>query len=201
MTHLDPIPSAESNPFATCWTRPGALPYLATDQAAVDRCVASFRGHGLRGKIVGPHGAGKTTLLRAVQAALEADGVPTAWLRGSRDTPTPSDPRLRGRLCLIDSFEELGRWRRRQWRRHPGGLLVTTHARDALPTLARLAPTLADAERCFDRLTEDRCTPVTLTDLRDAFTRHEGNVREVWFDLYDRHERRRRGANLLAARA
>ncbi|TWT75459.1 hypothetical protein Pla123a_29680 [Posidoniimonas polymericola] len=201
MTRPDPIPTAASNPFATCWTRPGALPFLPTDQASVDHCLAVLRGNGMRGKIVGPHGAGKSTLLRALQASLEEAGVPTAWLRGGRDAAPATAAQFRGRVCLIDSFEELGRWRRRQWRRHPWGVVVTTHGRDRLPALAELRPTLADIERCFGLLTQDRSTPVTRTDLRNAFARHEGNVREVWFDLYDRHEQRQRNLNPSAAGA
>jgi hypothetical protein len=36
-------------------------------------------------------------------------------------------------------------------------------------------------------------TPITLVDVAASHACHGGNVREVFFDLYDRHEKLRRG--------
>ncbi|MCA9240591.1 MAG: hypothetical protein KDA37_10340, partial [Planctomycetales bacterium] len=57
------------------------------------------------------------------------------------------------------------------------------------PTLARLCPSLEDAQRLFQLLRQQASTPVTLDHLCESYHRHAGNLREVWFDLYDQHER------------
>ncbi|TWT36400.1 hypothetical protein KOR34_13050 [Posidoniimonas corsicana] len=197
MTTPSMIPSRDSNPFATCWTRPGALPFLATGGVSVEACVAQLMSSDWRGQILGPHGSGKSTLLKAIGREIESLGTPVRWIRGGRDFAPPSDPAVRGRVCLIDSFEQLSCWRRRQWRRRGWGVVATSHSTAGLPTLASLSPSFNDLTCCFNRLTRDHETSVTLADLRHAFGRHGANAREIWFDLYDRHEQRRREPSRL----
>jgi hypothetical protein len=186
---LSAIPTRQSNPFATCWTRPGALGFLPSDNASVERCIELLEANNWRGQILGPHGVGKSTLLRSIGEELVQRNTPVAWLRAGRDSDR-LPPSAGEAVLLIDSYESLPRWRRWQWWRRR--LVVTSHQSAGLPTLATLSPTLGDAVRLFERLTADRPTPVLPRDLARSFAESRGNVREVWFDLYDLHERRTR---------
>jgi hypothetical protein len=51
-------PSRHANPFATCWTRPGALPFRFTNRGTAEQLVAKLATQNWRGAIVGPHGSG-----------------------------------------------------------------------------------------------------------------------------------------------
>jgi hypothetical protein len=63
-----------SNPFATRFTRPGAIDYLFASGQSVDSLVGRLRDHGWWGAILGPHGSGKSTLLAALAPELDAAG-------------------------------------------------------------------------------------------------------------------------------
>jgi polynucleotide 5'-kinase involved in rRNA processing len=64
----------QSNPFATRWTRPGAVPFDFDRRGAVDELVERLAESDWRGAIVGPHGSGKSTLVAALLPAIEAAG-------------------------------------------------------------------------------------------------------------------------------
>ncbi len=167
------IPSRHSNPFATCWTRPGALPPLLPDGLTIGALVERLRASDWRGEIVGPHGSGKSTLLASLAPAV------------ARAAPT--------HVTTVDGFDELA-WRvrhRLRWKR--AGLLATTHRGAGLPLLCRMTPSRDQLCVLFDRLTAGRGTPVTLADALDLYNRCNGNVRDVWFELYLMHERREGG--------
>lgn len=191
MTALVLAPSRDSNPFATCWTSPEAIAFTPTADANVRDCIAKLEANRWRGEIVGPHGVGKSTLLRSLAQAAEQCGRRVAWLRAGRNAQAPRS----ADVILLDSFETLSSWRRWQWRRRPGGLVVTAHRSVGLPTLARLRPTLADASALFEQLTDARATRVTPNDLARSFELRRGNIRDVWFDLYDLHERHTRSSS------
>ena len=64
---------AKQNPFSTCFTRPGEIPYLLPDSrepadARVEpqRLIERFLSNRCVGQIVGPHGCGKTTLCHLI---------------------------------------------------------------------------------------------------------------------------------------
>jgi energy-coupling factor transporter ATP-binding protein EcfA2 len=63
-----------SNPFATRYTRPGAIDYLFDRGQSLESLVGRLRDHGWWGAILGPHGSGKSTLLAALTPALETAG-------------------------------------------------------------------------------------------------------------------------------
>ncbi|MEM6799496.1 MAG: hypothetical protein AAF589_08275 [Planctomycetota bacterium] len=145
------------------------------------------------GQIVGPHGSGKSTLLDALADALlqRGDTVVRWTINGKR--LRHAMPQTHGGYLLIDGYEQLGilssqhvRWR--CWLRQTK-LVVTTHQRRRLPVLATLAPSEDAIRSLFRQLTKTRRTLVTESDAVASYRRHNGNVREVWFDLYDRHER------------
>ena len=61
-------PSRHTNPFATCWTRPGAMAFQFPPGESAERLVAKLAAVGWWGEIVGPHGSGKSTLLETLRA-------------------------------------------------------------------------------------------------------------------------------------
>lgn len=188
-------PSRSLNPFATCWTRPGALDWLPSESTVEELLAESDAAGG--GQIVGPHGAGKSTLLAAMARALRERGeLVVGWTIHSGDL-APAPPSVpQNSVLLIDGAEQLPllkRWRvLRSCRRRGVRVLLTTHRRlriAAPPLLASMGPSQATVQGLFDRLTAERPTRVTRDDVARSYHRHQGNVREVWFDLYDRHER------------
>src|SRR6185436_15899767 len=76
--YLSPLPDAppsrHANPFATCWTRPGAIPFKFRDGQSADNLVAKLAAQKWYGAIIGPHGCGKSTLLETLKPALVAAG-------------------------------------------------------------------------------------------------------------------------------
>lgn len=197
-------PSRYSNPFATCWTKPGALPFQFPAGQSAESVVARLAATNWRGAIIGPHGAGKSTLLATLVPALKAAGryVNTITLRdGQRCWPpgflrhalAPPQP-----LLIIDGYEQLWGGGRigldLQCRCAAAGLLVTSHASTWLPTLVELKPDLQLVMQLTVHLRRRVPSPITLDDVAASYACHGCNVREIMFDLYDRHERASRAA-------
>ncbi len=193
-------PSRHDNPFATCWTRPGALAFRFADEQSVERLVAKFAAQGWWGAIVGPHGSGKSTLLESLMPVLRAAGVSfhaVALRNAQRCLPASFTSSIRpNALVIIDGYEQLGWFERvrliRGCRRAKCGLLATTHAPNLMPTLIRLAPDERLVQQLVADLTAQVSTPVTSADVAASHACHGSNVREIFFDLYDQHERLRR---------
>lgn len=193
-----PPPSRDANPFATCWTRPGALPWFGD----VDAVVGRLRSADWRGQIVGPHGSGKSTLLRSLLEPLRAAGQRPVLVDALQGTQANDG------LLLVEAFERLPRREQSKriaaWRREGVPFVVTTHrvlrSRPAtLPVVEHTAPSEAVLGRLFAELTRRRATPVTLEDAFSRFASRAGDVRETLFDLYNLHEERsRRGRTPVA---
>ena len=149
-----------------------------------------------RGVIAGPHGTGKTTLLRALGEALRETGRTVVCWRFCEASPTPplrqllaDARRLEAHevLCL-DGSERLSRWSlRRVMRaaRSAHGVLLTAHAPRGGPLLYE---TRRDRELLRELTSEllgpGNEAPVALLD--PLFEARDGNLREVFLDLYDR---------------
>jgi hypothetical protein len=195
---IDP-PSRHVNPFATCWTRPGAIPFHFRDGQTASQLVAKLAARDWQGAIIGPHGSGKSTLLRSLEPELVAAGrtVYTIALQdGQRSFPRIRINSKAGALLIIDGYEQLS-WLERCrlrlcCRSTRAGLLITSHKRTRLPTLIRLSPD----RRLVERLVADICaqmsTSITPQDIAASHSCHGSNVREILFELYDRHEQQRR---------
>ena len=192
----------ESNPFATRWTRPGAVRFDFDGRGTIDRLVERLAECDWRGAIVGPHGSGKSTLVAALLPACEAAGRTATLFRlqgGQRqlpETPGKLDGLEGTSLFVIDGYEQLGRlcrWRlARRCRRMGSGLLVTSHRECGLPVLFRTEPKLSIVERLVDQSLPWHDGRIKQTDIDRAWQRHGPNVREVLFELYDVFESRRR---------
>jgi energy-coupling factor transporter ATP-binding protein EcfA2 len=202
-------PSRLSNPFATCWTKPGALAFRFPAGAGAEQLVNRLAAQGWHGEIVGPHGSGKSTLLETLRPILAAGGrqvtmitlrdgqrwLPRGHLRRALTRPRP--------LVIVDGYEQLT-WFARAWLRcrcrfSGVGVLVTAHLPTGLPLLTRLAPNLDMIQQLSAALTDHQQTRVSSTDVIASHACHGSNVRELLFDLYERHEdyRRREAASRL----
>ncbi len=189
------------NPFSTRHTRPGALPYRFPGAATAEQLVERLACRRWWGQILGPHGAGKTTLLHSLLPTLlkaERD-IQLFTLHGgqrhlgaTREAIDSWDARTQ---VIVDGYEQLS-WLARvrlksHCRRQSAGLLVTTHRDLGLPTLLLVQPNLATVCHLVADLTRDTVTPIDNEDVRRCFDQQQGNVREVFFALYDLYEQRR----------
>ena len=111
------------NPFSTCFTRPGEIPYLLSDsnehkEFKVNWLADRFVEQRCCGQIVGPHGCGKTTLCHAIADQLRHifPTVDYVAIRSARDLETkrfcnspgsdssmPAGPRL----TIVDGAERV----------------------------------------------------------------------------------------------
>jgi hypothetical protein len=156
-----------------------------------------------RGQIIGAHGAGKTTLLHTWLPTLTAAGRVISWwtLRDGQRT-VPSELLAASRswdaqtLVVVDGYEQLGRlarWRlARRCRRVRAGLLVTTHRDAGLPTVLEVAGSLPTVQTLVEQLLRDEPGAIRRDDVAACYDRCRGNLREIFFALYDLYEARQR---------
>jgi hypothetical protein len=198
---LSECTSLPTNPFATRWTRPGAIPFVFADGGTMLDLVARLQANEWRGAIVGPHGSGKSTLLAALVPAIAATGRRAVVIRlhdGQRRMPLSRRDfgQLRGSTVLaIDGYEQLGWWARSwlaAWCSHRGlGLLVTSHTKVRLPVVFDTVPSLSLIEQLTTNYLPNHGGLITRGDLVRAWQRHGPVVREAFFELYDVFESRR----------
>ena len=186
-----------SNPFATRFIRPGAIPFLFLDGDSADAIFDRLRNHWW-GQIVGPHGSGKSTLLATLTPLIEAAGRSVLSLKigpGERKLP-PLDPTSLSPTTqiIIDGYEQLSWWSR--WKLHhvargaKAGLLVTAHANVGFPTLYQTKPSEAVAQAVVERLTEAAGLPIPEAEISAAYHSTGGDIRETLFKLFDVHQQR-----------
>lgn len=148
------------------------------------------------GAIVGPHGHGKTTFLHELGDRLEAGGFRTRRLflndrhkRFNREELRESLSDLgRSDIILLDGAEQLGRldWQAFRWRvRVARGLVVTCHKGGLLPALYECCTSHAVLDSLLERLAPDEAN-TWRTEAHRLYDEHKGDIREVWFSLYDR---------------
>ncbi len=198
-------PSRFDNPFATCWTKPGALTFHFPPGESATQLVTTLASQSWVGAIIGPHGSGKSTLLESLKPRLATAGrsmfdvvlrdgqrrLPQAFLNSIGSLNADNNG-----IMIIDGFEQLG-WRDRLFlarysRRTSTGLLVTAHSPIRIATLIHLAPNRVLVAQLIRKLCAEVSTPITAEDVAASHACHGSNVREIFFDLYDRHERKRR---------
>ncbi len=190
----------EGNPFSTRHVRPGAIEYLFPPGATVESLLTRLEGNSWLGQIVGPHGSGKSALLATLIRGVEESGR-RVHLRelhdGQRRMPGDfgrTDKITPDTLVIVDGYEQLGylsRWKlRRLCQRRALGLLVTSHESVGFPDLFRTASDVDTVARLVDRLF-DGDSPISAEEVRDRFSTHKGDIRELFFDLYDLYEERR----------
>ncbi len=196
-----------SNPFATRYTRPGAILPLDGEGQPVDIARLAEDTLRMRGlSIEGPHGTGKSTLLAAVAAAFELRGHLGAnvRLRQFRDAVTAIVAVGRaapGSVVCLDGWNVLGplAWlvRTLAWLRGVI-LVVTSHWTTGLPLVVPTSVTLPLLAAIVERL-PDHGGSINAADLADALRHHPTNLREALLELYDSFETRIRGGALAGA--
>jgi hypothetical protein len=189
--------AGSSNPFATRFTRPGAMEFLFPDGVSADGLVARLREHSWQGEIVGPHGAGKSTLLASLIEPLTTAGrtvLQVTLHQGEAALPQALDdwhPWNSATQVIVDGYEQLSWWSRSKLALRIGdrqaGLLVTSHAPTGLPTLLRVDPCLESAEQVVRRLVPDEAV-ISRDNIEQAFRACDGNIREMLFQLYDLYQ-------------
>ncbi len=192
-----------TNPFSTSAVRPGALDYRFPADDSCELLVGRLRDHAWWGEVVGPHGSGKSTLLHSLHEPLRNAGRRVAHVTltsGQRRLPVATGEMAAwdaDTQLIVDGIEQLSWWQGRKLkricRRQGCGLLVTAHVSFGLPTIMTTHPTVERTRQLVSELLPAAAAEsVSAEDIADAFARHDGNVREVFFDLYDRYESRAR---------
>ena len=206
-------PSRWSNPFATCWTRPDVLPRLEVAGQGVDVLLARWEEAAWRGQVVGPHGAGKSSLLMEAARRLPERGRVPLWLPIEAGKVREAVQQIRQSadnrtVVLLEGFERADRWHQHRLLAtcagRDSGWLLTTHKElgsRRTPVVAQVCPSVETALQLYEYLTAQHASPVTRNDVAQTFGAQDGNLREVWFDLYERHERliHRRTVTVAAA--
>ena len=189
-----------SNPFATRFVRPGALPFRFPGGQSRETIRRRLEQAQWCGQIVGKHGSGKTTLLRTLDDQWAGWGriAVTVTLRDQqRRLPialVEANSWTTKTQVIVDGYEQLC-WTSRCWlswrRRRTGcGLLVTTHGDMRLPTIFRTHTTQDLACNLVRELTWDRRDASlgkypSQPEILRAFERSDGNMRETLFLLFD----------------
>ncbi len=193
----DTVHSAAENPFSASRVRPGAIDFRFPPGDCLTSVIERLRESGWRGQIVGPHGSGKSTLLAALVGELSRNGPSAVCVElhdRQRRLPEEFDlTRLAaGTLVIVDGYEQLSLWSRLRLkaacRRRRLGLLATAHRDVGLPTLISTTTSMAIAQEVVRELLADRNCSIATEQIAARFARHQGNLREVLFDLYDLYE-------------
>ena len=183
--------SADQNPFRVA--RIEGLAYRAPD-FDWEAFLARLEAPGLRGAIVGPHGSGKTTLLLEAQSRLEARGVPVRYgflneesrFKARQAHAQVAETTREAVLCL-DGAEQLDglTWQWLQWRaRGLRGFVITIHQPGRLPTIHTTETGEVLLRELLEHLVGEAWTRYW-PRAREHFARCKGNVRDVFFALYD----------------
>ena len=195
--------TAVSNPFSTRYTRPGAIPFHFSPGPKEKQLIERLWDTGLWGQVIGPHGSGKSTLLQLLSKGAAREGiccVPFDLHDSQRRMPRGWRKRVweafevgRATMVVVDGYEQLSafsRWRLKQiCRQQKWGLLVTAHSDIGFPHLYRTLTHIDLAHALVAFLLPESEKRIASHLVAEVFRRHEGNLREVFADLYDRYEK------------
>jgi hypothetical protein len=194
---------SDRNPFSSRATRPGALRYQFLNGTTMESLVSSLQGENWWGEIIGPHGSGKSTLLRCLEDPLGAAGRTlhqyTMHSGEKRIAIAGTDLKKwnESSLVIVDGYEQLGGWNRSMLkkicRQQGAGLLITAHEPMGFATIFQTAVTMDLAKSLVNRLLPPDCPLIQEQDVTNSVNRWQGNLREVFFELYDLYELRRTG--------
>lgn len=189
------------NPFSARFVRPGAIPYIFPPGCSAESLFETFERQQRQGAVVGPHGVGKSALITALADWMEQRNLACLRLElhdGQRSLETQTWDLLEkhsAAVVTVDGYEQLSNWSRYQLRRlcrkRSLGLIVTAHSDVELPLLYAPEPNEDLAWEIVQVLLRRGEPLITREDVHESFSRHQGNLREMLFDLYDLYEIRR----------
>lgn len=176
------------------------MPFLFPEGESAAVIVDRLRQNRGWGEIVGPHGSGKSSLAASLREEIERTGCPTLLVElhdGQCRLPSEfwHNPKLVApRVLIVDGYEQLNRWNRgrlkRLCRARDLGLLVTAHESVGMPPLFTTSPSPALAEQIVAQLLAGYDSLLDCDMIRERFTSHQGDLREMLFDLYDLYQQR-----------
>lgn len=173
------------NPFAAARFAPGKLPWIGEIDSLVDRaCIRNARL-----QVLGPHGSGKSTLLFHLAERAGMRGWTAHSFRGSRGfDPLVLLSKRRPLIVFGDEIEELDLASFALLRAccvlRRASLVVTAHRDLGWETLCERSVDAAVVHALCRRLVHGT-EPPPPAEIDALLVRHRGNVREVFFDLYD----------------
>jgi hypothetical protein len=209
------MPTKLENPFSTCFTKPGQIPFIESESNQLDEIVDRFINAEYVGQIVGPHGSGKTTLTFDIQRRIATQsGHGIHFLRKTvgengkvldtarRNTPadgscsTLPNGNQSTRILVLDGFERLPWYARtslvHRCRVESTGLLITSHQRiRGLPVVASRLPKPKDLLSIVHHLIRDDAQANLIFSpqrLEFIFEDNAGNLRECLMACYDEYE-------------
>ena len=194
-----------TNPFRSSRIVPGAVDYFFSPKnetlvgpASVAEVMDALRQLKWRGAIVGAHGTGKSSLLAALLPALNDAGKMCALFElhdGQRKLDWAKVDEAAAKILVIDGYEQLSLWQKSKLRRFCErkelGLLVTAHAAQrGLPVVVSTQADDEVAAAVLEQLLqhEPELLPLASRLAKDLLPKHDGNLREVLFALYDAYE-------------
>ena len=194
--------SQSPNPFATRFTKPGAVKFLLGPDQSLAQLLDVLRQNAWWGELIGPHGVGKSTLLAALVPELVAAGrQPESFvIAPDRPHPTWTKEQISGwtstTQVIVDGSEQLSWWNlmrlKRAVKARQAGLLITAHHSLGLPPLIALSPQLQVAQAVVEKLLPPGDATILPTDVATVFQTQGGNIRETLFALYDLYQLRSR---------
>ena len=185
------------NPFS--FRHVATIPYFfpqGTQENTLSLLAERFEQNGRVGQIIGPHGTGKSTLLEALSQQLSGPVIKIVLRDRQRRLPLDfAECHDKNCIVIIDGYEQLSVcsrvwlwWKRR---RFGFGLLITVHRPIfGWPVLYETTPNREACKRIVQILLKNE-VEMDSQMLDSLFTKHQGNLREIFLELYDEWEERR----------
>ena len=196
--------TSSENPFSSAISGPAPQPIafrrgqpltiLSRDCAAVDGAARSSARTARENR---PYWLNSSPLWNKPVNAWFCSNCTTAsadaadWRRQTESSKSSTVP-----IVVVDGYEQLGGWTR-FWlksycRRKHLGLLVTSHNSVGLPEIFHTLVTPEIAAQIVGQLLQRGKMAISKEIVADLLSRHQGDMREVLFDLYDRFEEQRK---------
>ena len=193
------------NPFSTRYIQPGAISYECFDGGNVTRLADRFVNlPSKRGSIIGPHGSGKSTLVASLVSEIRffrpesqihllrfsTDRSASRSLRTSVREWTP------GSIAILDGYEQLKFWSRvlveRTARNRSICVLATAHQPiRGFETIWETSVNESSSHWVVEKLLQQSGSPDAINELLQSEDwarsreKHDQNLRESLFDMYD----------------